>query len=229
MRFSRVSVAGLLTGLSMLGALACGEGSVPTVTPVAVATLVPSVPETPYAPPPTATPWPTFTPVPPLPTLRPTPTGIIESVLLEPLPAPDVKRVESPASTPDVQATAAAGGSQPPVSGPLPTPEVVESVVHATPRLAPTAVPGPYPTPYGQLVSEPEGEVRFLHQTLFPLQTAEVPASYQTGQPEDLPDGVDFVSQSTRFVLWVVMYDVSDAPEDWRWTGLCGGTTSTGA
>jgi hypothetical protein len=69
------------------------------------------------------------------------------------------------------------------------------------------------------LVASGDGEVRFLHQTFFPLQTADIPDAFRTGVPSDLPDPVGFLSQSARFALWIVIYDVSDAPEDWEMTG----------
>ena len=83
--------------------------------------------------------------------------------------------------------------------------------------VAPTPRPGP--TPYGRLVANEVGKVDLWYQTLFPLQTSNVPESYLTGLAEDLPRGVQYVSRNSRFVLWIVMFDVSQAPPGWKMNG----------
>ena len=94
----------------------------------------------------------------------------------------------------------------------------------------PTAVAaGPSPTPYGRLPGPEGGEAVFRHQSLFPSAVAILPDLYITGDPRDLPVGAEFISQMTPFVIWVVVYDTSQALDDWemngtvRWIDLTGG------
>ena len=69
----------------------------------------------------------------------------------------------------------------------------------------------------------------FRHQSLFPSAVAVLPDLYITGDPSDLPVGTDFISQMTPFVIWVVVYDTSQALDEWvmngtvRWIDLTGG------
>ena len=171
-----------------------------------------------YAAPPTATAWPTFTAVP---TATPAPTR-------EPWPMPSpkptvaatyVSRSESPVRTPTVAVVQVSGSVGPGLS---PT-------ASARPTLV---VAGPSPTPYGQLSGLEGGEASFRHQSLFPSAVAALPDLYITGDPADLPRGAEFISRMTPFVIWVVVYDTSQALDGWemegtvRWIDVNGGPNS---
>ena len=70
-----------------------------------------------------------------------------------------------------------------------------------------------------------------LIRPLFALQRPEIPLAFRTGIIEDLPGSASFVSQTSRFVIWVVVFDVSDAVPGWsmdgyvRWYNVNRGST----
>ncbi len=191
----------LLPGLVLL--LACGG---PEVLPGETAVPAARSGWT-YTPSPTSTAWPTFTPVPES-TLAPV---LLSTPVPAPLPASTPGSVPAAVSTP-VPAPATAR-PEPAVSGPESTP-----------------VPEPSPTPFGKLPGAP---AFFRQQSLFPLQESELPEYLQSGdfelQLEQLPAPAEVISRVTRYVVWVVVFDLSRAPGDFvmdgyvRWIDLASG------
>ena len=210
-------------------AVACGGGrGLPTPTSVPVAVVQPVVVSGTFVPGPTATSWPTFTPI-------AVPTEKISAVLVEDsVPEGTAEALSGvlvledgtpdpvvvvPSATPGRSALATVT-PVPVVPGVTAYPTVVTTEV--TPVVVPATTPGPGPTPYGRLVPPGDdglGEVRFAHQTLFALQRPEIPLAFRTGIIEDLPATTSFVSQNSRFVIWVVAFDVSDALIGWSMEG----------
>ena len=150
---------------------------------------------------PTATYWPTFTPSPtatptPMPTATPTPF---------PTDTPRPPRVLTPTPTVVVMAE------------PTPTPGF-----EADPRFVPAAetpavTPTPAPTPYGRLWSAP---AHLEMQTLLPVRSVEALMELSAKSYDKLPSGERRFGSNTRYLLWVVKFDVTDAPEAFRMTGL---------
>ena len=228
-----MKLGGVSCFLLVLGLIACGGGVKPAPAgpgPVLVEVVNEPVISTPG---PTATSYPTFTPGPTLtpvspsvtiPAASPVPAGVPRSVVTVLRDQGDSSYV--PAGTVVVALAVT------PVFLPAPGPVETTPVV---PVLSGTPVPAPAPTPYGYLpyraVEEggdgledgdgPEaGGARFVHQTLFPFQSSEIPDVFTTGLPGDLPLMANFISAGSRFVVWAVIYDVSGAPEGWSMDGM---------
>ena len=214
----------------VFGALACTGGrEFPTPTAVPVSVVQPLVAPGTFVPDSTATPWPTFTPM-PVPTDAtsgvliqdsvPGGTGEAPSgVLVTGVGTPEPEVVVLPSPTPGRVALSTVT-PVPAAPGVTVYPTVVTA--GATQVIVPGTTPGPGPTPYGRLVPPGDdgvGEVRFAHQTLFALQRPEIPLAFRTGIIEDLPGSASFVSQTSRFVIWVVVFDVSDAVPGWSMDG----------
>ncbi len=214
-------VGWLLAALAVLSvpAAGCGSGN-PTSAeaPLSLAEL--NSPEhTPVVTvirPPTATPWPTFTPVPAA-TSTAVPAVAVDAaatataaavdaapVFAEPAPAEaDVYWGIGTVGPPDVGVN---GNANPDaaMAGPDVAVEVEADLV-------------PTPTPYGMLY---RGGVKFVRQSLFPVQEDIQPTFILERNWDDMPGSYDFVLSGTHHVYWVVIFDVGEAPPDFEFPGV---------
>lgn len=171
---------------------------------------------------PTATAYPTFTPVPATPTPLPSPTPtpyVFQPMKVGELRPPATAVPVSLAVSNEVEPVATA------TAIPVVTP-VALAVNAPTEAPAPTAVleeeaePTPYPTPYGQLDSGGEAPVRFLYQSVFPLQGRNIPERFLTGEVSDLPAPAEFISTTAKYVGWVAAFDTLSVPYGWSFEGV---------
>ncbi len=169
--------------------LGCGPEPGPVSRTGPVATMPPETVVWSYTPAPTSTAWPTFTPVP-----TPIPTAV-------PPPSPTSGPTPTPWPTQEAVATPEPGVTALPVLVLTPAPE---------------RAPTPAPTPYGKLPGAP---VFFEAQTFFPLQKPELPERLRMGDTGNWPIPEEVVSQTTRFVVWAVSFDVSQVGDDFFMEG----------
>ena len=97
-----------------------------------------------------------------------------------------------------------------------PTPTLESVAFTLSPTGQPALVQELLPTPYGKLWN---GPAYFDRQSVFPLQVSEPPGFLMEGDLERLPEPSKVISRTTRYILWVVAYDMSDAPEDYTLDG----------
>ena len=203
--------------LGLVFALGCGEygGESPVVDSGEV--LLSPPPSWVYTPGPTATQWPTFTPV-PTPTLTPTPMVVPTRV-----PTSTLFPTSTPILSPEPPVSTLAVVPTPFVEGATVVPQPVETppAVVETPEVEVELTPSP--TPYGKVWNH---DFFFWQQSLFPLQSSVVPDYLNNREWEKLPRPAEFISRSTRYVIWVVVFDGSQADPDFvmngfvRWTQL---------
>ena len=151
-----------------------------------------------YTPLPTATSWPTFTPV-----VVATPTAVpVETPTVVPAAVPTVGATFVVTEVPQGTATVE----------PLPTEE---------PTPTPTVVPTP--TPYGKWAGAP---VFFVRQSLFSLDSTELPEYLESGDVARWPDPAEVISRTSHFVVWAVAFDLSEVADEFvidgyvRWVDL---------
>ena len=162
-----------------------------------------------YAMSPTATAYPTFTPV-PTPTLTPTP---VPTATPAPTSTPEPPRVETPLATPEALLEGTGATAVPGATTVVDAPSATPGGEEGSGALV---EPTPVPEVYGQLYNAP---VRLLAQSLMALQRADLPAYLKQGEWRRLPESAQVVSQRTPYVFWYVMFDVSEAPRDFRMDG----------
>lgn len=189
----------LLAGLCALALAGCGRAEAPEHQPEGPA---PRVTErwADYSWP-TSTLWPTFTPSPadtptPVPTATPTPA---------PTDTPRPPRVLTPTPTVVV------------VVEPTPTPSFETDPRFVQAAETPSVTPTPAPTPYGRLWSAP---AHLEMQTLLPVRSVEALLELSAKPYGELASGGRRFGSNTRHLLWVVKFDVADAPAAFRMTGL---------
>ena len=143
-----------------------------------------------YTPFPTATPWPTFTPSP---TVTPTIT-----------PEPTATATPEPTA------------GLPRVLRPTATPVPAEAVVPEA-TLEPTATMAPVPTPYARVWGT---DVHLERRTLYGSAIGRIPDYMIEEDFKTLPDVQSEMPETTRYVMWLAVFDVEDAPEDFEMTGV---------
>lgn len=189
----------LLAGLCALALAGCGRAEVPEQQPGAPA---PRVTErwADYSWP-TATLWPTSTP-----SFADTPTPV-PTATLTPMPTdtPRPPRVLTPTPTVAV------------VVEPTPTPGFETDPRFVQAAETPAVTPTPAPTPYGQLWGAP---AHLEMQTLLPVRSVEALLELSAKPYGELASGGLRFGSDTRHLLWVVKFDVADAPAAFRMTGL---------
>lgn len=169
---------------------------------------------------PTSTVYPTFSPVPATVTPEPSPTptpyffkahsaGELRPPLVLEVSNEAVVEEEVPVVTLVPEAVVAV------TEVPLVTPTVAAEVV-----AEPVEEPTPYPTPYGQLGAGAEVPVRFLYQSVFPLQGRNIPERHLTGEVSDLPAPARFISTTAKYVGWVAAFDTLSVPDGWIFEGV---------
>ena len=149
-----------------------------------------------YVAEPTATAWPTFTPVA---TAEPPATAVGAEV---PVVTTVPVRMETPSPT------------VVPTVGPLVATAVADTqpvLVTLEPGTMVTEVPEPAATPYGKVSGSP---VVMRQQTVFPLQSTELPDYLESGDLSRWPLGSEVISRGVNFVVWAVAFDMSEVSED---------------
>ena len=144
----------------------------------------------------TPTPWPTFTPFPtdtPEPTLTPTAVPLFK-------PTAELPRVATP--TPVL----------PPTVGPT-----VLAAVATIVASEPTPTPVVLPTLVGRVWGT---DVFVKGHSLFPMQTSRLPESLIERNFEPLPESRKVIPKTARYVVWLVLFDVEDAPDGFRMEGV---------
>lgn len=143
-----------------------------------------------YTPAPTATPWPTFTPGP---TNTPLPTAT-PSPTATPRPTQPLPRVVRPTATPLPTLVIELGG----------TPEPTE---------APIVLPTPYARVWGT-------DVHLKRRSVYASQVGRIADYIVDGNFEKLPENQTEMSKTTRYVMWIAVFDVDSAPESFEMTGV---------
>ncbi len=81
----------------------------------------------------------------------------------------------------------------------------------------PTATPVVLPTRYGRVWGT---DVYLKRQSLFASQVPGVPDYVVSGNFENLPEAMTEMARTTRYVMWIVVFDVDDAPEQFHMRGV---------
>ena len=141
------------------------------------------------------TPFPTGTPWPtftPGPTATPTITPVPTATMV-PTPAQALPRVVLPTVTP------------------LPTLTVVAAMAQ------PTVTMRVLPTPYGRVWGT---DAYLERQTLYASQVGGVPEYIVAGDFKNLPESMSRIARTTRYVTWIVVFNVDAASDDFKMRGV---------
>lgn len=220
---------------SSLILLAAGVLSVGCGTAPAVPTAVPAPsPAAPSVPPP-ATLWPTFTPVPaqvvgvgrPPGSVGPpdrSPTPVLYPPAAPDLAAPPGRRLFPPTPLPSPTALSPPAAVPSAAGGPL-----ADGVAGATlePPAAGSGVEAePSPGPAAGAVPLYRGGAAFQRQTLFVMQSDQLPDYLREGDLTRLPPTKELVPRTAPYLFWFVAFDLGGAEPDFemavrmRWLSL---------